>query len=77
MRCGCPDCGAYMVHAEGAQVGCVCPDCERRCTACLGTSSVLSREALKRLKENPDMAQMFAQDILSNDAGQDPRKAEL
>ena len=75
MRCGCPECGAYMVHAEGAQVGCVCPDCARRCTACLGTSSVMSRDALRELKENPALADLFMQDILLNDAKQDDEKA--
>jgi hypothetical protein len=27
----------------------VCPDCGYRCKACLGTDSVVSRDALKRL----------------------------
>lgn len=51
MRCGCPECGTYMVHAEDMQLGCVCPDCNYRCTACLGTKSVVSREELLKLKE--------------------------
>ena len=51
MRCGCPNCGAFMVHEEtGSHVGCVCPDCLYRCTACLGTNTVMSLEEVLRLK---------------------------
>lgn len=49
MRCGCIECGAFMVHAEGKEV-CVCPECGHRCSACLGTNTVVSRERLKDLK---------------------------
>lgn len=49
MRCGCHECGAFMVHAED-QDKCVCPDCGFVCTACLGTNTVVSRERLKDLK---------------------------
>lgn len=75
MRCGCPECGAYMVHADGAHVGCVCPDCKYRCTACLGTNSVLSREALRHLKENPELARRVMDNILDEDASQDDGEA--
>ena len=51
MRCGCPACGTYMVHAESMYWGCVCPECGRRCADCLGTNTVLSREEVARLKE--------------------------
>ena len=53
MRCSCQVCGTYMVHAESLELGCVCPECGYRCKACLGTNSVLSRDALKRLKDDP------------------------
>lgn len=53
MRCGCAECGAYMAHSEGLALGCVCPQCGNRCTACLGTNTVISREELKRWKEDP------------------------
>ena len=53
MRCSCQVCGTYMVHAESLELGCVCPECGYRCKACLGTNSVLSRDALKHLKEDP------------------------
>ena len=38
-----------MIHAEGKEV-CVCPECGHRCSACLGTNTVVSRERLKDLK---------------------------
>ena len=41
-----------MVHAEDKEA-CVCPECGYRCTACLGTDTVVSREALKDLKFVP------------------------
>ena len=53
MRCSCGVCGTYMAHAESMHLGCVCPDCGARCKACLGTNSVISREALRHMKENP------------------------
>ena len=42
----CPRCGTPMS-------GGVCPECGYRCTACLGTDTVVSREALKDLKFVP------------------------
>ena len=53
MRCSCYNCGTYMVHAESTHLGCVCPDCKSRCKACLGTNTVMSREALRNLKNDP------------------------
>ena len=52
MRCSCHVCDTYMVHSEGPELGCVCPECGYRCKACLGTDSVLSRDALSHLKED-------------------------
>ena len=63
MRCGCPECDAYMVHADGPELGCVCPYCGYRCTACLGTNSVLSREDLQRLREAPSLMVRLADDL--------------
>jgi len=38
MRCGCPQCGTYMIQEEkGLQSACVCPACAFRCGACMGT----------------------------------------
>ena len=62
MRCSCQNCGTYMVHAESIHLGCVCPECDSRCKACLGTNTVMSRESLQHLKDNPVMlANLFAE----------------
>lgn len=52
MRCGCHSCGAFMIQAEDGSV-CVCPDCGSRCTACLGTNTVVGRDALQKLQSDP------------------------
>ncbi|MBR0135924.1 MAG: hypothetical protein IJM18_06960 [Clostridia bacterium] len=70
MRCMCRECGAYMVQAEDGKLGCVCPECFNRCRDCLGTDSVMSREELKELKENPVLAAMF---MASRDDGEEER----
>ena len=60
MRCSCQVCGTYMAQSEGLELGCVCPECLNRCKACLGTDTVISREALRRLKDDPTpVASMF------------------
>lgn len=39
MRCGCPQCGVYMVQKEqGLLSGCTCPACLFTCSACMGTA---------------------------------------
>ena len=53
MRCACPKCQIWMIHAESDHLGCVCPECGARCTACLGTDSVVSRDSLKALADDP------------------------
>ena len=53
MRCSCHVCDTYMTHSESMELGCVCPECGYRCKACLGTNTVLSREALKALAKDP------------------------
>jgi len=52
MRCSCHVCDTYMAQSEGIELGCVCPECGYRCKACLGTNTVVSREALKGLVYN-------------------------
>ena len=52
MRCSCPNCGEFMEHAE-TSASCVCPNCLARCTACLGTDSVISRETFLRMRSDP------------------------
>lgn len=62
MRCSCHVCGTYMVHSESMELGCVCPECSARCKACLGTNTVMSRDALRQLKNNPMMlSQLFTE----------------
>lgn len=58
MRCGCPECGAYMIQSESMNLACVCPECGFRCGACMGTNSVVRREDLKKqLSERMQEAQ--------------------
>ncbi|MBR6108571.1 MAG: hypothetical protein IKQ36_02435 [Clostridia bacterium] len=59
MRCMCRECGAYMVQADDSKLGCICPECFNRCRDCLGTDSVMSREQLKALKDDPIALAMF------------------
>lgn len=62
MRCSCYNCGTYMVHSESTHLGCVCPDCGSRCKACLGTNTVMSRESLRNLKNDPfAISQIFTE----------------
>lgn len=74
MRCGCPHCGAFMVHeGNGSHVGCVCPDCLYRCAACLGTNTVMSPEEVLRLKRGESTPRLRAieEDLASLDAEDD------
>ena len=57
MRCGCAECGAYMIHSEGPSIACVCPECGARCSACLGTDSVVPRGELELMKRLHDEAE--------------------
>ena len=68
MRCSCHVCDTYMVHSEGIELGCVCPNCGYRCKACLGTDSVVSRDSLKGIADNPDIMR----DILTSFDPQEP-----
>lgn len=62
MRCGCPECGTYMIQSEGLDIGCVCPDCLFRCRMCMGTNTVVSRENLKHLVFTDHTAEHEAQE---------------
>ena len=62
MRCSCHVCDTYMVHSEGLELGCVCPQCGYRCKACLGTDSVVSRDSLKTLQND----EMLLHEIFSS-----------
>lgn len=70
MRCSCKNCGVYMIQSEDSHLGCVCPECGSRCTACLGTDSVMSREAIASMKSDPFLAKMMLERIMEpeNDA---------
>ena len=73
MRCSCHKCDTYMVHSEGLELGCVCPNCGYRCKACLGTDSVVGRESLKDLRFDPTIME----DIFSSfDDGDDPQYSD-
>lgn len=67
MRCSCRNCGVYMVQSEDSHLGCVCPECGERCTACLGTNSLMSRESIESLKKDPALAAMLMSRILENE----------
>ena len=70
MRCSCHVCDTYMVQSEGIELGCVCPQCGYRCKACLGTDSVVGREALSRLKDDALlMKDIFSSFDADNDVG--------
>ncbi len=63
MRCSCPRCGTYMIQAESMRLGCVCPECGTHCSDCLGTDTVISRDAFRKLKEDPAFARRYAADM--------------
>ena len=58
MRCSCKVCGPeiWMVQADRDRLGCVCTVCGYRCSDCLGTDTVVPREALGRLSADPRFA---------------------
>ena len=67
MRCSCRNCGFYMAQSEDSHLGCVCPECGERCTACLGTNSVMSRDRIEQLKKDPTLAAMLLDRILEQE----------
>ena len=74
MRCGCPECGTLMIHEEGGRnLGCCCPDCGYRCSACLGTDSVLSREEIQAFRNGTRVERLAeAERLLANDGTDEP-----
>ena len=73
MRCSCKECGTYMVQADSDMPGCVCPDCGYRCTDCLGTNTVVSREGLAALAFDP---RFQPENIAKNFAPQEEEEEE-
>ena len=69
MRCSCQVCDTYMVHSEGLELGCVCPECGYRCKACLGTDSVISRDSLRLIRDNPGLVRDFLAALDDPDEG--------
>ena len=63
MRCSCKACGTYMIQANDLNLGCRCPNCGERCTACLGTDTLISKENLKNLEQNPRFKDLFSDDF--------------
>ncbi len=77
MRCGCPRCGAFMVHEEGGQfLGCRCPNCLASCDACMGTDSVLTRAEMaagsSRLQALAELAEADAARAWDEDEEEQP-----
>ena len=56
-----------MIQSEDSHLGCVCPECGERCTACLGTNSVISRERILELKKDPAYAEMLLGRIMESE----------
>ncbi len=50
-----------MVQAEDGILGCICPECFNRCTDCLGTNSVLSKEDIEAIKKDELTAKLYMQ----------------
>ena len=59
MRCSCMICGVYMIQSDDAHLGCVCPECGNRCTACLGTNTVMDKETVRSLKSDPFLTSLL------------------
>lgn len=76
MRCGCPQCGTYMIQSESMDLGCVCPDCLYRCRACMGTNTVVSRESLKNIVFIDHEAEQQAQEETGGDGRREPLRPE-
>ena len=75
MRCSCQVCGTYMVHSESMALGCVCPECRQRCQQCLGTNTVVSKEALRSAIERFTVKYTF-EDMQNTAVSDETDKAE-
>ncbi len=73
MRCSCRLCGTYMIQADSSVLGCVCPDCGNRCRDCLGTDTVVSRDHLRDLMNDPRFS---PENLQRNFVKGEPRKDE-
>ena len=77
MRCGCFECGAYMIQAESMALGCVCPQCGYRCRACMGTNTMMDRDAVRSLKAAHDAAEKDTSGAQAEEAERLGKKALL
>lgn len=59
-----------MVQSDSNPPACVCPSCGYRCSACMGTNSVLSPEDLKKLGEDEHtfLYEAIEKDLAGEDA---------
>lgn len=69
MRCMCRECGTYMVQADDCRMGCICPECFSRCSDCLGTDNVISKETFENMKNDPLIASLLFKDRDDTDNG--------
>ena len=64
-----------MIQADSELLGCVCPECGSRCRDCLGTDTVVSREALRALAADPRFSpEAIASNFAAEDAGDDEER---
>ncbi len=80
MRCSCKVCGpeVWMVQAESAALGCVCPECGYRCADCLGTDTVVPRDRVAALAADARFSPERFRELFAapEDGGGDSRDAE-
>lgn len=60
-----------MIQSEDSHLGCVCPECGNRCTACLGTDSIMGREQVNSIKDDPILAALLLERIMSEEGEDD------
>ena len=78
MRCSCKECGTYMIQADSDLLGCVCPDCGYRCRDCLGTDTVVGREALRGLAFDPRFSpEAIAANFTDDDPDEEDAEEDL
>ena len=74
MRCSCKECGTYMIQAESDHLGCVCTDSGYRCNDCLGTNTVVQKDALRALAFDPRFTpEALAESFMPQDDDDDER----
>ena len=64
-----------MIQSESLDLGCVCPQCLYRCSACMGTNTVVRREDLHKLVFTDHTAEQLAQEE-TGDGRREPLRPE-